>query len=48
MPVAQAEDGSANYLTAAICIMTEGNPASVCAAPVVKQAEAKENAGRAG
>ncbi len=46
--VAQAEDGSANYFTAAICIMTGGSPASVCSSPVVKQAEAKENASRTG
>jgi hypothetical protein len=46
--VAQAEDGSANYFTAAICIMTGGNPTSVCSSPVVKQAEAKENVNRTG
>jgi thiol-disulfide isomerase/thioredoxin len=38
-PVAQAEDGSANYLTAAVCAMTGNKPAGVCSAPYVKHAE---------
>lgn len=32
-PVAQAIDGSANVITAAICDATDGAPADVCAAP---------------
>jgi thiol-disulfide isomerase/thioredoxin len=35
-PVAQAVLGGANYMTAAICKMTNNQPASVCAAPSVK------------
>lgn len=41
--VAQAEDGSANYITAAICIMTGNKPASVCSTSVVQTAETQEN-----
>jgi hypothetical protein len=37
--VAQAEDGSANYLTAAICEMTGNQPSAVCSAPYVSQAQ---------
>jgi Domain of unknown function (DUF929) len=37
--VAQAEDGSANYLTAAICVMTGNQPSSVCSVPYVSQAQ---------
>jgi hypothetical protein len=40
--VAQAEIGSANYLTAALCVMTGDQPASVCSTPFVKQGEKKE------
>jgi hypothetical protein len=29
-PVAQAIDGTANYITAAICTMSGNEPASVC------------------
>lgn len=36
--VAQSVDGSANLLTAAICEVTNGQPASVCDAPVVERA----------
>ncbi len=39
--VAQAEDGSANYMTAAICAMTGNNPGSVCSAPYIKTAQKK-------
>jgi hypothetical protein len=39
--VAQAEDGSANYLTAGICAMTGNTPSDVCSAPYVKTAEKK-------
>ena len=42
--VAQAEDGSENYMTAAICIMTGNEPGSACSPSVVQQAEAQENA----
>jgi hypothetical protein len=34
--VAQAIDGGANYMTAAICRMTGGHPGSVCAAASIK------------
>jgi len=40
-PVAQAEDGSANYFTAAICSMTGNQPSSVCSASYVKAAQKK-------
>lgn len=40
-PVAQAEDGSANYITSAICAMTKNKPASVCSAPYVATAQKK-------
>jgi hypothetical protein len=40
--VAKAEVGSANFLTAAICIMTGNQPASVCSTSFVKQGEKKE------
>ena len=39
-PIAKAVDGTANYLTAAICTMTGNQPASACT-PVVKQLEKK-------
>lgn len=39
-PVAQAADGAANYLTAAICKLTGNQPASACT-PAVKALEAK-------
>ena len=39
-PVAKAIDGSANYLTAAICKLTGNEPASACT-PAVKALEAK-------
>jgi len=38
-PVAQAEDGSANYITAAICTMTGEAPSTVCSAPYVSSAQ---------
>lgn len=38
-PVAQAEDGSANYITAAICTMTGDQPADVCSASYIKTAQ---------
>ncbi len=34
-PVAQAIDGTANEMTAAICAVTGGQPASVCATPAI-------------
>jgi hypothetical protein len=37
--VAQAEDGSANYVTAAICAITDDQPGSVCSASYVKPAQ---------
>jgi Domain of unknown function (DUF929) len=39
-PIAQAEDGAANYITAAICKITKNQPASVCAAAPVSTIEA--------
>ncbi len=39
-PIAQAVDGTANYLTATICKLTSNQPATACT-PVVKQLEAK-------
>jgi len=46
--VAQAEDGSANYMTAAICAITGNKPAAVCSAPYVKKAESKAGIASAG
>jgi hypothetical protein len=40
--VARAEVGSANYLTAAICALTNNEPEPVCSMPVIEQAESKE------
>jgi hypothetical protein len=40
--VAQAEDGSANYLTAALCEMDGNQPSSVCSASYIKNGEKKE------
>jgi hypothetical protein len=40
--VAQAEVGSANFLTAAICAMTNNDPSSVCSTPIIKKAEELE------
>ena len=40
-PVAQAVDGAANYITAAICKMTGDKPGSVCTAAPIKTIEAK-------
>ena len=39
-PIAQAVNGSANILTAAICETTDGQPAAVCTAPGVTAAAA--------
>lgn len=39
--VAQAEDGSANYITAAICALTGNMPSNVCSAPYIKTAQKK-------
>jgi hypothetical protein len=39
-PIAKAVDGSANYTTAAICKLTNNQPASACT-PAVKALEAK-------
>ncbi len=36
-PVAKQADGAANYLTAAICKITNNQPASVCTSPVIKK-----------
>jgi len=40
--VAKAEDGSANYITGAICAMTGNTPSNVCSTSVVKAAQKKE------
>jgi hypothetical protein len=34
-PIAKGALGTANYLTAAICKLTGGRPASVCTSPVI-------------
>src|SRR5579859_1377453 len=34
-PIAQSVDGAANYITGAICRMTNNQPASVCSSPAV-------------
>jgi hypothetical protein len=39
--IAQAEDGSANYMVGAICAITDDQPSSVCDAPYVKPAQKK-------
>jgi hypothetical protein len=39
-PIAQAVDGTANYITAAICKLTNNQPASACT-PAVQKLEAK-------
>jgi hypothetical protein len=39
-PVAQAADGTANLITAAICKMTNGQPGSVCTSAAVTKASA--------
>jgi thiol-disulfide isomerase/thioredoxin len=35
-PIAQGADGAANMMTAAICKLTNNQPANVCSAPVIK------------
>jgi thiol-disulfide isomerase/thioredoxin len=40
-PIAKGADGAANYITAAICRMTAGQPASVCATSTIRALEAK-------
>ncbi|WP_020580360.1 DUF929 family protein [Actinopolymorpha alba] len=45
-PVAKGINGSANTLTAAICQVTKGQPASVCATPAIKTLRAQLTAGR--
>jgi Domain of unknown function (DUF929) len=40
-PVAKQADGAANYLTAAICKITNGQPASVCSSPMIKTLQVK-------
>lgn len=39
-PVAKGIEGGANYLTAALCKLTNAQPATVCSAPYIAQAEA--------
>ena len=34
-PIAKAVDGTANYITAAICKLTNNQPANVCTAPSI-------------
>jgi hypothetical protein len=41
--LAQAIDGTANVITAAVCKVTGGSPKSVCTAPGVVTAAAKLN-----
>jgi hypothetical protein len=40
-PVAKGADGAANYLTAAICKVTNESPASVCASPAITSLQGK-------
>jgi hypothetical protein len=40
-PVAQAILGNANYITAAICQITNGQPGNVCSASFIAPAQAK-------
>jgi len=40
-PVAKGADGAANYLTAAICTVTDDSPASVCASPAIAALQSK-------
>ena len=40
-PVAKAVIGSANEITAALCVLTEGQPVNVCSNPVVKAIQAQ-------
>jgi hypothetical protein len=39
-PIALAVDGTANYMTAAICKMTNNAPAAVCTSPAISKLEA--------
>lgn len=43
-PVTQAEVGSANYLTAALCTLTGDQPSTVCSSSMIKSAQTKEKA----
>lgn len=38
-PIAQGADGAANMITAAICKLTENQPARVCASPVISSVQ---------
>jgi hypothetical protein len=40
-PIAQLEAGEANYLTAAICAMTQNKPSTACSAPYIETAQKK-------
>jgi thiol-disulfide isomerase/thioredoxin len=40
-PIAQGALGAANYITAAICKMTSGQPSSVCSSPTITGLQAK-------
>jgi thiol-disulfide isomerase/thioredoxin len=40
-PVAQGADGAANVMTAAICKLTNGQPASVCSTPLIKSLQSQ-------
>jgi len=39
--VARAIDGSANQITAMVCLLTENQPAEVCSAPYIRQEQAR-------
>lgn len=45
-PIAQAVDGSANLLTAALCNVTGGKPNAVCTAPGVTKAASRLTSGK--
>lgn len=40
-PVAKAVIGSANEITAALCVLTDGQPVTICSEPVVKAIQAQ-------
>jgi len=40
-PIAKDVNGTANYLTAAICRVTGNRPSSVCSAPFIKNLQGK-------
>ena len=43
-PVAQAVDGTANYLIAAMCSVTSISAAPICSSPIIAQAQSEMSA----